>query len=489
MCIHCPNRQSTLTTLVLLAIASILACDHHASASCWCYVAQSTIAEQSPVIVTGEITEIHVAEPSESGFDIAHIKVEAIHKNILKDTELRVGEILPARMHGANRSTRTSIDLRFAKGKLATWYVYVEEDRNFYICRHIQQCRPFEEEPVLGRKAILRTQSIDEADDTYGTTIETWIAKRKETTARAEIAREERRVRKAMLVALRSSLVVDGEFQPERMAHVFSAEESTRRDILHSSYGIEPMSPANWTQMQVAFLDGDASNNIRCLAAAKLGFAGVYEVAKPALLAALDSDSPRLRLFACQSLKKREDETAAPQVRKLLHDTHMPTRLMAVSTLGILGDHDDILPLLAQYKQEPSSWEADYHYCDSLSRLGETDVSLRLAARLLNDKNHGHYQGALSLERIDSPETVPIAMNCLLPELEVSIARLERHREGDRTFLALCRTLEKQTGLDYGVDVARWQKWWGKSADQTRAATLLQQYYRRKNAFTGRSNE
>lgn len=119
-------------------------------ASCWSSLEQSAIGSKSPIIITGKITEIDVAAVAQRCFDVAHIKVESIHKNVLDDYPLKVGDTVLGRMHGKNQQTSISNDLEYTKGKLATWYLYLEKDRNFYICRHIQQCQPVTEKPSIG---------------------------------------------------------------------------------------------------------------------------------------------------------------------------------------------------------------------------------------------------------------------------------------------------------------------------------------------------
>ena len=176
------------TGLILLWLAAF---PHSALASCWALVVQSSITNQSPIVVRGEIVKIIVQGPARRSMDTAYIRVEAIYKNVL-DYQLKVGDLIPARMDGRQRRLSSSIDLTYQLGRRANWYLFLEKDGKFTICEHIQQCRPIDEKVPLDhvQNVIMK---IGEAPQRPGMSVQQWLEKiaRREEKDEEEIAHEQ----------------------------------------------------------------------------------------------------------------------------------------------------------------------------------------------------------------------------------------------------------------------------------------------------------
>ena len=465
----------------------------HSQASCWALVVQSAIGNEAPVVVTGEIVQVDVAPAAARSFDIAHIRVTEIHKNELGDYPLQIGQSIRARMHGKNRQSTISTDLRYELGKQAIWYVYLNDDNVFSICDHVQQCRPVKEGPAIGQRREVLVELLRDGRKVARNpmTRAKWIARQKDRKARRAAAMEAEREQRDHIHKLRSALSLDGEFQEERMQAILDAPQEVRRQIVNSnpnSSRFEPMDEANFTRMQIALLGRDSDVMIRTLAASKLGYKGDYRIARKPLLRALASPDVQVRRFACQSIKQRADKTAAAEVRKLLDDEAPEVRIMAVWALGRIGHASDVPKLVRLYRHLPPGDEREYCYGDTLARLGEQELSLQIAVEQLK-RAGDRYFTAVNLERIESPHTVPVAMQYLVDELRRSV---EQRAEAKQTFLSLCRTLEARTELAFRVDTGKWLRWWNKECgkyggepiefDEAEVETLVRRYEQKYGA-------
>jgi hypothetical protein len=454
-------RFQLSSTIAVLLLASG-AVSSPVMASCWCSVHQSSIAGESPVIVSAEIMAVDTEPNKSETYDMAQLRVVKIHKKSLSDLKLKLGDWIPARVHGKNRKELISTDLVYEVGTKAVWYIYLDEDNKFSICRHPQQC-------LLDKFAAADPPELG-ADGVF--TRQEWIAEQIAQRKQEEEQQRQYQVERAHIRALRDALVVKGKFQPASMQILLDSDKKARNDIVQSSpkgNGYTPMDEALYTRMLIAFLESDPDVSIRTRAASRLGYRGNYSQARGALLRALESPDVTTRVFACQSLGKRKDKSTAPVVRKLLEDGDARVRVMAVRALGSLGDGSDIPRLVEMYPALAAEESADWCFCSSLSRLGEKRLALELVVKLLNRSSDPRLP-LRNLARIDSPSTVPVAMRFLVPTLELSFK--SKHSGSDGSFLTLCGILEQRTGQEFGIDVIEWHRWWEEAHKEYAASKL-----------------
>ena len=116
------------------------------------------VARNAPVIVTGEIVSIDVADPGTRVFDVAHIKISRVHKNLLSGVQVKTGKEINVRMVGKNCRTRISTDLRYPVGTKALWLIFLEKDGHFYISKRPEQRLPVATLEKFYLRGVLRVR-------------------------------------------------------------------------------------------------------------------------------------------------------------------------------------------------------------------------------------------------------------------------------------------------------------------------------------------
>ncbi len=167
------------------------------------------------------------------------------------------------------------------------------------------------------------------------------------------------------------------------------------------------------------------------------------------------------RVYCLQSLWRAKDKArVADVVAEYLHDPDREVRITAVRALGFLGGRKHVPAILETYKREATK-PYDTWFAESLSQLGEVDTTLRCIRSSMASQNWNlRYVAADSLKHVQSPRVVALAMELLETEFGQTMEEHALHSLGDRVFISLCQTLEKNTKQKHGSDVLAWQRWW-----------------------------
>jgi hypothetical protein len=108
------------------------------SAACCCErIDPKVLASSSPLIVTGTIVRV---EPGAAawGADLAHVRVEAVHRTVFTDVRAEPGCDLPFVVQDHLRDASDRV-LRHPVGTRAIWIVFVGEDGSLSIHHHVDR--------------------------------------------------------------------------------------------------------------------------------------------------------------------------------------------------------------------------------------------------------------------------------------------------------------------------------------------------------------
>jgi HEAT repeat protein len=179
------------------------------------------------------------------------------------------------------------------------------------------------------------------------------------------------------------------------------------------------------------------------------------------LLAKLRAVPGSSRVYCLQLLWRAKDKArVADVVAEYLHDPDREVRVTAVRALGFLGGRKHVPAILETYKKVTTK-ENDAWFAESLAQLGEVDLTLRCVRSSMASQNWNlRWVAADSLRHVQSARVVPLAMELLETEFGQTMEEHAMHSVGDRVFISLCQSLEKNTKQKHGSDVLAWQRWW-----------------------------
>lgn len=172
-------RISFLSLLLLLFLSVI----SHPCFSCFIYIEAKEFAKSCPVILSGKIVRIEVT-PSVNGASqvIAYIKISKIHKNILKDVGLTIGEEFPVYMSAIHSNYEDSTEIRYCLDTQGIWLITLDENGLFRINSHPVQYQCSQKEKELKKNKVFRVD--DRKLRKEGCTSQAWIEMQKTSAAR-----------------------------------------------------------------------------------------------------------------------------------------------------------------------------------------------------------------------------------------------------------------------------------------------------------------
>src|SRR5262245_27030091 len=136
-------RSATVALVLVSAIAL-----PSPAAACWGPVDPKELARHSPMIVTGTIVRIERAAPNQERYgDLAHILVEAVHKNVFKDVAAEPGGEIVVGM--SPEKCDVSAAIHYPVGTRAIWITSLHEGL-LRIDGHPRQQHPVESIQELG---------------------------------------------------------------------------------------------------------------------------------------------------------------------------------------------------------------------------------------------------------------------------------------------------------------------------------------------------
>jgi hypothetical protein len=206
---------------------------------CWQDVDPGAYAQRCPIVVSGTITRIDVANAGKDrDDDTAMISITAIHKNVLKDKALQAGGLLPVSMASINNKVAASTDLRYPIGTTATWLVELAPDGKLRIDSHpVQKQRADKPVPVQPGRANLMTTAE-------------WLAQRKaaEAKERQEVEQEQARQQAHQRQVQRLARDLSGKdrLQASDLQLFAGASEAVRRDIFNLRDDEARLTGAHW---------------------------------------------------------------------------------------------------------------------------------------------------------------------------------------------------------------------------------------------------
>ena len=437
----------------------------------------SAVAQECPVIVAGKIVRIDEAvaerqekhgsaEPIQRLLDVAHIRISAVHKCLIRGIKPAVGGEIPARMHSRKNKTWIEHDLHYEVGTEGVWMLYLGDDGHFCINCWPEQKQDLHWAPPRERVGVMVRRPDAPPDDDPGIyTAEEWITARREKrhplpeeqkAANARIAALAARCKDAV-AKLRSA----DRLEPDRLPSLLELPDDLRSGLLNKTANEMDISPEDWTTIRMYLARKDPIENHRSRAVSNLGGKDAYPRSRGLLLESLRDNSPRIRLFACQSLMFTRDKTTAGNVAALLDDPDAEVRRVAVRALGWLGGKEHIPAVVAAYRREPEEGRCAWPYADALARLGEKDVSLSaVRAAMRSDNWNVRYYTTEVVAFIDSPVVVPALMDLLVGELARTVGDMKAHHIGDRVYIGLYTELQKRTDQAFGDDAVKWLGWW-----------------------------
>ena len=439
----------------------------------WAGLDPAGFAHGCPVIVSGEIVRIDEAATKAAGrvggrarvLDVAHIRIAAVHRNVLTDVEAKVGGTIPARMNSKRDTIATSIDLRYPVGTKALWLLVLREDGHLYLNRH-----PVQRQPVRAARKVLarlpREVSLtkDGRTTTRTHTIKEWLAAQREGRRRQSEARKRQEAVQAKARGAVRDLYTQGQLQEARLPTLLKLPAAVRSELINMRPEVLGIAAEDAGAVRCYLAEHDPVENHRVRALSGLSVGCGYPRGRPILLKALKDASRRVRLFACQTLMFTKDKTAAVAVAPLLTDVDREVRLTAVRTLGWLGGAEHVEPILDLYAREKPGMDDQWYFADALGRLGEQTVSLRAAASAMKSRNWNvRYFAVLAISFNQSRSVVPAIVTLLPAELRQTVQEMKAPRVGDRVLVGLCRELGKRTGLKHGCNVLAWLNWWRSS--------------------------
>jgi hypothetical protein len=121
------------------------------SQACWRAIPPGELVRRSPVIVTGTIVRIDPgAAGREWGGDVAHVRIDVVHRNALNDVTVEPGGTLL--VCTSTENTGLTIELRYPVGTRAVWFAWVDEDGSLSIDHHPSQHQPIDPRQALPRQ-------------------------------------------------------------------------------------------------------------------------------------------------------------------------------------------------------------------------------------------------------------------------------------------------------------------------------------------------
>jgi len=156
-----------------------------------------------------------------------------------------------------------------------------------------------------------------------------------------------------------------------------------------------------------------------------------------------------VRALAINALGKRTGARVERTLITLLDDQNPTLREAAATSLGHSASNRDrgrILPALLETCDD-SEEAVQLASLQSLGLLNDNRALPRLCQALSAPNLRIRKQALLAIRFLDAPQAVPDVMQLLLDE--------------DRTLVQDAgRTLERMTGMDFGMDYELWKGWW-----------------------------
>jgi hypothetical protein len=455
---------------------------YYAAAS-WNAVAPSSVAANCPVIVTGEIVKIEqLAVKAPDRFDgktlrlldIAHIRISHVNKNLLTGVSTKIGRTITARMHpprgrraaGAPIMT-TSLDLHYTTGTKALWMLYLQDDGHFYINHRPEQRQPVGTyDKIKGRiDSVCSTKKPKPGElPSQVYTVAEWIARRRKARLANDgaIQREKAILTETQKVV--NALYTDGVLQPARLGTLIDQRAKVRSELANMSARQMGISRDDWIVVRCYLARNDPVEN-HCIRA----LPGWIKDSKPAhklLIESLGDKSASMRLFACQAMMNADDQTLSDKISPLLADPNRRVRIVAVRTLGRLGDKRQAKAIEALYrKTDKMIAEETVMFGVALARLGRLDTPMACFPKAMASPNWNIRWMAMGIiQTCQGPRIVPAIMAELPGELARASAEHRKHHIPDRVLRAMTAELTSRTDARYGMDIAAWMAWWSDIA-------------------------
>jgi hypothetical protein len=472
------TRYRGIVLLTMVAIA-IMAGPHAAGASRPA-IAPSSVAVDCPVIVTGEIVKIdRLAAKAPARFDrktlrlldVAHIRISQVNKNLLTGVSTKIGQTITARMHPEKglraAGMTTSLDLHYTIGTKALWMLYLREDGHFYINRRPEQRQPVGSyNKIKGRidtALPIKKPKPGELPSQVHTVAE-WIAKRRKIrVASEESIRQEKAFRAETKKAV-VALYANGKLKPERLGTLIDQRAKVRSKLANMSASQMGISQDDWIVVRSYLARKDPVENHRVRALP--GWIKGSQPARELLIESLGNESASMRLFACQAMMNADDQALTDKIAPLLADSERRVRMVAVRTLGRLGDKRHAKAIEAMYhKTKKITAGESATFGTALARLGSLDIPIACFPVAMASSNWNIRWEAMGIiQTCQSPRIVPVIMAELPGELARASAEYHKHHIQDRVLRAMTAELTSRTDGRHGLDIVAWMTWWSDQA-------------------------
>ncbi len=420
-----------------------------------CLVDVRWFAQGCPTIVRGSVVRIdNVKDNRGRNATAVHLKVEKIHKQFLNDEPLEVGTTMVV---------YSTVPARYQVGQQGVWLLLVDENGSLQLGKRPEQFQPLGEEADLKKRGVFddprywtHKKGQEKATRQTWTKAE-WGDYRKKQEEGLETA--ERNPDYLAAKTLGRELAKAKTLTKEHLDRYVRETTDVRRRLLSFSPKELGFSDAN----RFAFVklvmqhEGNRSYAYGWLDASLGGEETQF------LLSKLREAPPKSRIYYLQMLwRAKEKAMVADVVAEYLRDSDGEVRNAAVRTIGFLGERKHVPAILETHRREKTT-KHDCSFAESLSQLGEVDLTLHCVRTSMNSQNWNIRWGAAeALRRVQSARVVPLAMELLETEFAQMMEESLTQSIGDRVFIALCQTLEKNTKQKHGADVLAWQRWWNE---------------------------
>ena len=212
----------------------------------------------------------------------------------------------------------------------------------------------------------------------------------------------------------------------------------------------------------------DPSQQVRSAAIEALAEAQDHEAARQ--IAELRAD-PAVRVAAIKALGQLKGEVAFQALLGALESKEPFVRMRAVDALAALTDRRALPQVTAIYRASaPADWDAA-SFAKAFAVMGNRRLALQSASVAMQSQHpNARLRTIEVLANIQSPEVVPLLMNDLVPSFRS--AMLGRDVEASQRFKLIWQQLERLTDQHYGEDLVQWLQWW-EGACSTYKATKL----------------
>ena len=166
-----------------------------------------------------------------------------------------------------------------------------------------------------------------------------------------------------------------------------------------------------------------------------------------ALLATVGDDDPEIRIQACETLARRGDPAAVPELFALLHDTAPGVGLAASTAIRSLGSFDT--GALAIAALESGSPAVRRHALQILTWVGSAEAFDALCFAVGDGDPRIAELAVVALGAIDDPRIDPVLVDLARspdPAVRASTMRAAVHRLGDHASQLLERGLDDENG-------------------------------------------